>query len=49
VPDDAQMRKALEKLVETLDCVGHQLSARKDRKAALWRDPSPVSSYTACL
>jgi hypothetical protein len=35
-PDDAQMGKALETLVQTLDCVGHQLSARKDRKAALY-------------
>lgn len=34
VPDDAQMAKALEKLVDTLDCVGHQLLQRKDRKAA---------------
>jgi hypothetical protein len=33
-PDDAQMAKALEKLVDTLDCVGHQLLQRKDRKAA---------------
>lgn len=35
-PDNAQMAKALEKLCDTLDCVGHQLlSQRKDRKAAL--------------
>ena len=34
-PDNAQMAKALEKLADTLDCVGHQLlSQRKDRKAA---------------
>jgi hypothetical protein len=33
-PDNAQMRRALEKLVETLDCVGHQLSERRDRRAA---------------
>ena len=33
-PDDAQMTKALEKLIETVDCVGHQLLQRKDRKAA---------------
>lgn len=34
VPDNAQMRKALETLAETLDCVGHQLLQRKDRKGA---------------
>jgi hypothetical protein len=34
-PDNAQMARALEKLADTLDCVGHQLlSQRKDRKAA---------------
>jgi hypothetical protein len=34
-PDGQQMREALETIVETLDCVGYQLFARKDRKAAL--------------
>ena len=35
-PDRAQMAGALERLVETVDCVGHQLFVAKDRKAALY-------------
>lgn len=35
-PDEAQTARAVEQLVECLDCVGHQLLERRDRKTALY-------------
>ncbi len=35
-PDDHQLARAVQALVECLDCVGHQLSVRTDRRSALY-------------
>jgi hypothetical protein len=35
-PDEEQMASAVEHLVETIDCVGHQLFVASDRKAGLY-------------